>query len=125
MEYTADEADIDVEEETFSIDRVITKETCTVTCNVAESSIGNLNAAMAGGVLSGAILTLGTGVNKKMSLQIVGLNPSGHLRTLSFPIVTAAGTSQAYRKGTKRIVPMVFKALKGDGPACTVVDNAV
>ncbi len=123
IEYTVDEADIDVEEETFSIDRVITKEGLTVTCNVAESTLDNLNAAMAGGVLSSKILSFGGGVNKKMALQVVGITPAGKLRTYSFPKVTAAGTSQAYRKGIKLIVPMSFKVLKGTGDAYIIVDN--
>ncbi len=127
LEYAADEADIDVEEETLSIDRVITKETITVTCNVAESSLDNLNFAMAGAVKSGQILTVGSGVNKKFALQIVGLNPAGKLRTMAFPLVTAGNTAQAYRKGTKRIVPMTFKVLKGSTTAVpfSVIDNVV
>ncbi len=123
MEYSATEADVDVEEETFSIDRVITKEALTVTCNMAEGSLANLAYAMAGSVLSGSMITLGLGVNKKMALQIVGRNPAGKLRTIAMPLVTATGNvGQAYRKGSKMIVPMTFGILKGDGPAYTIVD---
>lgn len=126
MEYTADEADIEVEEETFPIDRVITKETVAVTCNMAESSLYNMDKAMAGSLLSGSILKLGAGTNKKISLEIIGTNPAGFLRIISIPVCTATGAvGMPYKKGEKTVVPVTFQALKtADHPACTIVDNA-
>jgi len=126
VEYTAAQADIDVEEETFSIDRVITKESVNVTLNMAEASLANLNAAMAGGVLVGGNhITFGEGVNKKLSLQVVGRTPAGFLRTYSFPKVTASGgVNQAYKKGSKIVTPVTFQVLKGSGDAFILVDNA-
>lgn len=123
LTYNADEADIDVEEETYSIDRVITKETTEVTCNMAESSLFNMDKAMAGAVLSGSIITLGDGVNKRMNLKIAGTNPDGFSREILIPVCTAAGAvGIPYKKGTKTIVPVTFKALKGDGDAVQIVD---
>lgn len=125
IEYTADEADIDVEEETFSIDRVITKESAKVTVNLAEASLANLNTAMAGGVITGnSFISFGGGVNKKMSLQVIGRTPAGFLRAYTFPKVTASGAvGQAYKKGAKLIVPVTFQALKGTQDAFMIVDN--
>ena len=124
--YTADTAGIEVEEETFEIDRVITKETAEVTCNMAESSLFNIDKAMAGAVLSGSILTLGAGVNKKLNLKIEGKTPSGHLAAIMMPLVTATGSvGMAYKKGEKTVVPVTFQALKPSGePAVTLVYNA-
>lgn len=125
MEYTADEADIEVEEETFPIDRVITKETVAITCNMAESSLYNIDKAMAGAVLSGSVLTLGGGVNKTMNIKIAGINPAGFTREILIPLATTTGAvGMAYRKGEKTIVPITFQALKSDSPAVTIVDNA-
>ena len=126
IEYTADEADIEVEEETFAIDRVITKETAQITCNMAESSLANINNAMAGAVLSGTKLTLGAGVNKTMNLKIQGTNPDGFHREIFIPKATATGAvGMSYKKGTKTVVPVTFQALKPSGePAVTIVDNA-
>ncbi len=126
LEYTADEADVEVEEETFPINRVITRETLAITCNMAESSLYNINKAMAGSVLSGSIITLGDGVNKTMNLKIEGINPAGFLRAIQIPLATATGAvGMGYKKGTKTVVPVTFQALKGDSPACTIVDNVV
>jgi len=124
--YTADTADIEVEEETFPIDRVITKETAEVTCNMAESSLFNIDKAMAGAVLSGSILTLGAGVLKTLNLKVEGTTPSGHLASLMMPLVTATGAvGMAYKKGEKTVVPVTFQALKPSGePAVTLVYNA-
>jgi len=124
--YTADEADIDVEEETFSIDRVITKEVAEVTCNMAESSLFNIDKAMAGSVLSGGILKLGGGVNKKITLQIRATNPADFIRAILIPSCTAVGAvGMAYKKGDKTVVPVTFRALKTTGHAAvTMVDNA-
>ncbi len=125
MEYTADEADIEVEEETFPIDRVITKETMEVTCNMAEASLFNIDKAMAGSLLSGSILKLGAGANKKITLQIRGKNPAGFIRSILIPSCTATGAvGMPYKKGEKTVVPVTFQALKTAGnPAVTIVDN--
>ncbi len=126
FEYTADTADIEVDEETFPIDRVLTKETTQVTCNMAESSLYNIDKAIAGSVLSGSILTIGAGVLKTMNLRIEGTNPAGYKTQLTLPKVTATGTvGMSYKKGEKTVVPVTFQALKPVGqPACTVVYNA-
>ena len=125
MEYTADTVDIEVEEETVPIDRVITKETISVTCNMAESSLYNMDKAMAGAVLSGSILTIGSGVNKKMNLKIVSTNPASLIAEIFIPIATATGAvGMPYKKGEKTVVPVTFQALKPPGrPAFTVVYN--
>ena len=126
MEYAAEESDVMVHEETFPVDSKITKETITVTCNMAEASLANINNAMAGAVLSGNIITLGDGVNKTMNLKIEGTSPAGFLRAIQIPKAVASGTvGMSYKKGEKTIVPISFKALKEqDKPVCTIVDNA-
>lgn len=92
IEYTAEETDIDVAEETFSIDRVINKETFEVRCNMAENSLANIANAMAGSVLATAnIITFGDGVNKTMNLRITGVSPAGYIRTINIPKATATG----------------------------------
>jgi hypothetical protein len=126
MEYNAETADIDVEEETFSIDRVLTKETCTVTCNMAESTLINLNLAMAGSLLEGSIIELGGGTMKTMNLKLEGTNPEGYLLAIMMPKCTTMGTvGTAYKKGEKNVIPIALQALKSSGsPAVTIVYNA-
>jgi hypothetical protein len=126
MEYNADTADIEVEEETFPIDRVLTKETVAITCNMAEASLFNMDKAMAGSLLSGSILKLGAGTLKTMNLRIEGTNPAGFIRTIGIPSCTAVGAvGMPYKKGSKTIIPVTFQALKtADLPAVTIVDNA-
>ena len=127
MTYTADENDIEVEEETFPIDRVIVKETCEVTCNMAESSLYNIDKAMAGSLLSGSILKLGAGTNKQLTLQIRGTAPNGYTRAIQIPVCTSTGSvGMAYKKGEKTVVPVTFQALKAANVAAvTMVDNAL
>ena len=125
LAYTADTSDIEVEEETVPIDRVITKETIEVTCNMAESSLFNIDKAMAGSVLSGNIIKIGGGVNKTMNLKIEGTNPAGYTRAIFIPLATTTGAvAMPYKKGEKTVVPVTFQALKGDNDACQIVDNA-
>lgn len=124
MEYAAEQFDIVVHEETFPIGSALTAESLSITCNMAEASLANMNNAMAGAVLSGSKITLGAGVNKTMNLKIEGINPAGLLRAIYIPSAVAGGTvGMSYKKGEKTIVPITFKALKGDSPACTIVDN--
>ena len=127
IEYTGDTADIEVEEETVPIDRVLTKETIQITCNMAESSLYNIDKAIAGSVLSGSILTIGDKVLKTMNLKIKGLNPAGFIREIFIPKATATGAvGMSYKKGEKTVVPVTFQALKpATGKACTIVDNTV
>ncbi len=125
--YTEEGNDIEVNEETFAIDHAITREMWEVTCNMAESSLFNLDKAMSGASLSGNILTLGGGVAKKHNLRIVGLDPAGYSRTYHFPKVVAVGAvGMTYRKAEKAIVPVTFRALKDTdlGYAVALVDNA-
>ena len=128
LEYTADTADVDVEEETFSIGRVITKETLAVICNMAETSLYNIDKAIAGSSLAAATVTIGpTGGSspiKEMSIKLTGIAPAGAVRTIEIPLATATGAvGQAYRKGEKTVVPVIFQALiNGTNPAATIVD---
>ena len=126
FEYTADTNDIEVEEETFPIDRVIIKETVQITCNMAEASLYNMDVAMAGSLLSGSILKLGAGTNKKLELILTGVNPDGFYREITIPVATATGAvGMPYKKDEKTVVPVTFQALKTAGvPAVTIVDNA-
>lgn len=128
MTYTADTADIEVEEETFPIKRVITKETAEVTCNLAENSLVNLNQALAGGVLAGGTITLAAGAIKEIALKIVGTNLGGGgatTRTVYLPYATATGAvGQSYKKGEDTIVPVTFQAFKNafGADVCTIID---
>ena len=125
LTYTADETDIEVEEETFPIDSVITKEMAEITCNMAESSLFNIDKAMAGSVLSGNVITLGGGVNKKLNLTLEVVTPTGFKRTYYMPKAVATGAvGNSYKKGEKTMFPVTFKALKGDEYAVLVVDCA-
>lgn len=124
MEYSADTSDVDVEEETFPIGRVITKETLSITCNMAEASLVNLDKAYAGSVLAGATITIGDGAIKEMSIKLTGTNPAGADRTIEIALATATGSvSTPYKKGEKSVVPVTFQALKGAGDVCTIVDS--
>jgi len=129
LEYSADIADIETEEETFPINRVITKETITVTCNCAESSIANIGYAIAGadGVVSPIkIGEVGAGgVLQKFSIKIVGKTPAATDRTIDIRYAHPIGpVGMSYKKGEKTIVPMSFVAYKGDAAldVCTITD---
>jgi len=131
LEYGVDVADIEVEEETFPINRVITKETLTVTCNCAESSIANIGYAIAGadGAVTPVIIgkVAGGGVLRTCSLKLVGTNPAGFARTVVIAYAHPTGTvGMSYKKGEKTIVPMSFVAYKGDiaVDVCTITDAA-
>jgi len=124
MEYNAETSEIEVEEETVAIGRVITKESIKFTCNMAEASLTNLNQAMAGGVLAGAVVTLGAGAIKTVSVKLTGTNPALGARTIEIPLATAMGTvSNVYKKGTKTVVPVTFQAIKGAAAVCTITDS--
>ncbi len=123
MEYTADIADVEVEEETFPINRVITKETFQVTCNIAENLLANLENAMAGALTGGAgIVDLGAGGMRDMAIRFYGVSPGGLHRTVYIPYAHPVGTvGMAYKKGTKTIIPVAFKAYQGVSGADVVV----
>jgi len=123
LEYNADVGDVEVDEETLPIDRVITKERISVKANLAEASLYNMDAAMAGASLSGNCITLGGGIIKKLAVRITGHSPAGFIRTIFLPKVTAVGTvGMPFKKGPdKSVVPVEFQALKSD---IRIVDNA-
>lgn len=123
--YSVEGNKIEVDEETFPVNWKISSEEVLVTCNMAQSSLANLNNAMAGSVLSGSILTLGGGVSKQMNLKIEGIDPDGYKLAIFLPKVVATGNvATTYRKNEKNVVPVQYMALKPSGePAVTVVYN--
>lgn len=125
FEYTADTVDIEVEEETFPVERPIVRESLAVVVNMAESSLFNIDKAIAGSILAGTTITIGGGANKTMGVRLTGTNPAGFARTITIPLATATGAvGMAYRKGEKTVVPATFQALKGAGDVATIVDAA-
>ena len=124
--YNADTADVEVEEETFPIDSVITKETAEITCNMAESSLFNMDKAMAGSLLSGSILKLGDGTQKKITAQVRFVNPASFIGAIQMPSCVATGSvAMPFKKGEKTVLPITLRALKTTGhPAVTIVYNA-
>ena len=123
LEYTADVADIEVEEATFPINRVITKETFQVVCNLAENLLANLENAMAGALTGGAgIVDLGGGAIRDMAIRFVGKTTGGLTRTVYIPYAHPVGAvGMAYKKGEKTIIPVAFAAYQGVAGADVVV----
>jgi hypothetical protein len=117
IEASATESDIRVEEETLPIASVITEEAISVSINVAESSLFNIDKAVPGSKYAGNVVTIGDGLIKEMSLRVTGKNPAGYNRTYEFPLVVADGSAVtiAHRKGEKQIVACKFKVLKAQG----------
>ena len=115
IEYTAETADIEVEEETFPIERVITKENVIITCNLAENLLANLENAMSGALTGGAgVVDLGGGVMRTMALRFYGVGPGATHRTVYIPYSNPMGTvGMAYKKGEKTMIPVAFHAFQG------------
>lgn len=126
LEYSADVADIEVEEETFPIKRVITKETCTINCNLAENLLANLENAMSGALTGGAgIVDLGAGTQRTMALRFVGTTVGGASRTIYIPYANPIGTvGMSYKKGEATLIPVSFSAYQGvsGGDVVTITD---
>lgn len=116
VEYTSTQSDIKVEEETLPVASVITDEAISISFNCAESSLFNIDKAVAGSVYAGNVLKIGDGKIKEMSLRLTGKNPAGFNRTIECPLcVSEATVSMSHRKGSKQIVACKFKVLKAQG----------
>ena len=115
FEYTAEIADIDVEEETFSIKRVITKEDVTLTVILAEDLLANLENVLSGGATGGAgVVDLGAGAMREMALKFVGNAGGGLTCTIYIPYANPTGTvALDYKKGEITKMAATFKAFQG------------
>jgi len=124
--YSSDITEVRVEEETFPIGAKLASEAMEIVCNMAESSLYNIDKAIGGSVLNGSILRIGSGVLKEMSIKLTGITPAGFARTYYFPRVVATGSvGMSFRRAEKTIVPVTFRALKPAGADVgTFVDNA-
>jgi len=107
IEYSVDAVDVEVEEETFPIKRVITKETVSITCNFAESSLINIARGVAGAKLDDegtpTILTLGGGSiadEEFTSVHDTPVNLAHSMITTDSENVEPDGGGVAYTKGT-------------------------
>ena len=125
IEYAPTIQDIDVAEETVSIKRVITKEDITITCNMAESDLEQLDLALAGGLRAADVITLGGGALQDFAIKITGTAPGGLTRTIYAGYVNPTGTvGMSYKKGEKTIVPVSLKPFKNTsaGTVITISD---
>jgi hypothetical protein len=116
ISYEPSFAFIEVEEEVNPLKAMITKETIEITANLAESTLFNMDKAMAGSVLAGSVVSVGAGVLKEMSIRVVGKNPAGFNRTIEFYKCIASGrVGMSYKRDEKTVVPVTFTALKETG----------
>jgi hypothetical protein len=125
IEYAPTVEDIMVEEETVALNRVITKEDISITCNMAESDLEQLELALAGSSRAGDVITLGGGTMQNFAMKIVGSAPSGATRTIYAGYVHPTGTvGMSYRKGSKTIVPVTLKPYlnASGGTVITITD---
>uniref|UniRef100_A0A6M3LU45 Uncharacterized protein n=1 Tax=viral metagenome TaxID=1070528 RepID=A0A6M3LU45_9ZZZZ len=124
FEYSVDKTQIRVEEKTYPLTQVINTEDLKVTANLAEATLHNLFVAIAGASQVGNIITIGNGVDKEMSVKIVGINPAGFARTVEIPCAVASGTvGLSWRKNEKTVIPVTFDALESPaGNLCTITD---
>jgi len=126
FEYTADTADIRVEEKTFPIGRALNAETGRFTCNMAQASLDNLNKAIAGSILAGSVISVGGGTIKEMSAKLVGTNPAGLARTIEMALCTATGgPSIGFKKGEKSQVAITIEALDNGTDEPIVITDSV
>ena len=120
--YTPTVNDIEVEEETFAINRVIQKEEFEITFNMAENTLTYLQWGMAGGLTGGAgIVDLGGGAMVDVALRVYGHGPTATHRTIYIPYANPVGAvGMSYRKGEATIIPLTFKAYQGVASADVV-----
>jgi len=124
FEYGVNKVQVRVEEEAHPLRESIESETVKITCNLAQSTLDNMAIAMAGSVLAGGVLTIGDGVDKEMSIRLIGKNENGLAKTWIIPKAVASGSvGMSFRRNEKTLVPLELTALKGDGPICTVTDS--
>ena len=124
VDYGVTKVEINVEEETYPIKQTIQTESLKVTANLAESSLANMHIAMAGSVLAGNVLSIGSGVDKEMAIRLVGKNELGYDKTWEIPQAVASGSvGMPYRKNEKTVVPVEFTAIKGSEAIATVTDS--
>jgi len=123
MEYAPTVQDVEVEESTFPVKRVLTKEDVTITANLAEDLLANVENVLAGALTGGAgIVDLGGGAMRTMALRFYGNAPGGLHRTVYVPYANPVGAvGMPYKKGTKTMVPCQFKAFRGVAGADVVV----
>ncbi len=126
--YDAETAEVFVIAQTFPVGRIISRENLDVNCRMAENSLVNFDVALAGAVLAGDVITLDAGAVKQLALKVVGTGPEADkpVRTIYIPYCTAVGrVLQSYRKASKALIPVTFRALKETGvDVCTITDSA-
>lgn len=125
FEYGVEKNLIRVEERTYPIKETINTESLKVTANLAEATLANLFKAMAGASQVGNVITIGGGVDKEMSVKIVGKNPAGFNRTIELPVAVASGTvGLAWRKNEKTVVPVTFEAIESTAGILGTITDA-
>jgi hypothetical protein len=124
FDYGVSKVQIKVEEEVHPIRESIESETLKITANLAQSSLANMAIAIAGSTLAAGVLSIGDGVDKEMSIRLIGKNEDGLDKTWLIPKAVASGSvGMSFRRNEKTLVPLELTAIKGDGPICTITDS--
>jgi stage V sporulation protein SpoVS len=120
-------ADIKVEENVGTVIRKLTDQEVSVTMNIAEGSLKNLVAAVAGSSINvgGTIVTIGGGALQGFQMTLVGTAPSAGVRTIVLTRVQPTGeVGIPYKKGEVSIIPVTFSCIVADtGIFGTITDS--
>jgi len=122
-------ADIKVEETEGTIIRRETDQDVTVSLNIAEGSLANLEAAIPGSLLVVNLLTIGGTALQDKALTLVGRAPYAaptEERTIVINNCNPTGeVSVPYKKGEVSVIPMTFSALVANTGVFGSVEDAV
>jgi len=118
--------DVNVDELTQTIDKIITKQAVTAEFTIAEATIANMLKVMPAVTGSTSITLMGQTSLSKVSLKFTATKAGGGTRTitLSYGVFTS-DAAQSYRKGQKWMVPCRFETLyDATTPTFTIADSA-
>ena len=127
ISFSPEVSEIEVDEAYMPLDVVMMKQVITVKATLAETTAGNLKAAIAG-IDSGATALAGSAVYKYALKVDVCPTNRDQTTTMSFTFLNGYSTSTtlAYKKGDKWLAPLEYKAI-GDitgaaiaYPACDI-----
>ncbi|MCK5615887.1 hypothetical protein KAR91_79215 [Candidatus Pacearchaeota archaeon] len=129
LEYSPEFEGFTPDEETVEIKRALMKEAISISFACAESTLANLNVAMAGSDDGTAqTIKLGGGVLETGSVKIVGVSPDAGnpIRTIILHYCTAVeSVGMPFKKGGVTQVPVTLSVMKHDDHAdpCTIIDT--
>lgn len=128
LAYTPTVTDIDVDEETAPVKKILTKEKAIISCSMAEATLKNISRAISASIFTATPagvgtpgleeVDVGTGTLQECMVGLEGISPKGFERYIvGYRALAQSAVKMAFQRTTKTSIPLELDLLADSSKA--------